>query len=967
MSLIRNMSAFTRFFCLAIIAVGLISTDAFAAGSKNKSKGTATLWEKTSPTDLAGKNLRSDLPSKYLSYRLNRSALADVFSRAPLEFTDAARGTETVLEIPTPDGTISRFRLEESPIMEPELAEKFPNMKTFQGYGIDEVGVTARFSWTEFGFSAQILAPGGTYLIDPLAMGDQDNYIVAYKHDYPHQAHAFHCEMEEMLSSDEPSLLNAVMPDFAPEFSYGTQIHNYRLALAADGEYTNVFRMVGDTDDQAKARALAAQVLIMNRVDGVYRRDVAISFTIIANNLSIIYTDPNTDPYSNTAPSTLLSENQSNLDSVIGTANYDIGHVFTTGGGGIAGLGVVCRSGNKARGETGLPNPVGDAYAIDFVAHEMGHQFGGNHTFNNSCGGNRASTAAYEPGSGITVMGYAGVCGATADLAQHSIDNFHIKSQTEIGVYTGSTGSGGACGTVSGSNTVPVIGTLASYTIPKGTPFTLTGSATDADNDPLTYSWEEYDRSSASPPDTDADGVPRPILRPYSPTTGTSRTFPSLQYILNNSNVPPSTYNCLGYTCITGEILPSIARVMNFRLAVRDGRGGVADAGTTVTIVNTATPFKVTSQNSATTWQGNSQQTVTWDVAGTTDAPISTANVNILLSDDGGNTFPTVLAANTPNDGSQQITVPNINSTFVRIKVEAAGNIFFDINDVNLTITPGVAPTGSAPYDFDGDGKTDVSVFRGGAWYIQRSTAGFVGVSFGLSSDKVVPADYDGDGKADIAVFRNGYWYVLNSGTGTVSSTLFGLSGDIPRPGDFDGDGKADYAVFRPSNGTWYYVNSSNGAFNGVAFGTSGDVPLIANFDGDGKSDIAVFRPSTGIWYYVRSSDGAIVSVAFGTGGDIPVPGDFDGDGKTDVAVFRPSTSVWYYLTSSSNAFNGFAFGSSGDIPVVGNYDGDGKSDIAVFRPSTGTWYIQQSTNGFTGFNFGLNGDVPIPNSYNGM
>ena len=972
MSFKRNVFLLTKFFCLSLVVFGLISTDAFAAGSKNKSKNSATLWEKTAPAELAGQNRRSDMPLKYQTFRLNRSALAEVFDRAPLEFSSAARNIETVIEIPTPDGTIARFRLEESPIMESGLAEKFPNWKTFQGYGIDMVGVTARFSWTDYGFSGQILAPGGTFLIDPYAYGDLDNYVVYYKHDYTDQPRDFHCDFDRALNSDEPSLLSAVMPDFAPQFNYGTQIRNYRLAVAATGEYTNVFRQAGDTDDQAKARALAQQILIINRVDGVYRRDMAISFTLIANNIDIIYTDPGSDPYSNTSPTTLLSQNQTNLTNVIGNANYDVGHVFSTGGGGVASLGVICNSSSKARGETGLSNPVGDPFAIDYVAHEMGHQFGGNHTFNgtgsNCGGGNRAASAAYEPGSGITVMAYAGICGVAANLDQHSIDNFHIKSQTEI-INHITNGSGSTCGTLSGSNNVPVVAALTNYTIPKLTPFILTANATDADGDTINYSWEEYDLGPAAPPEGDSDGNARPILRPYSPTTFNYRIFPSLTYILNNQNVPPTSIGCGAATCISGESLPSIARTMNFRVSARDGRGGVADSGTTLTIVNTSAPFSITSPNTAATWQANSQQTVTWQVAETDAAPISAATVNILLSTDGGSTFPVTLVANTPNDGSQPILVPNITSNTVRIKVEAVGNIFFDISDANLAINSSTTPMSNTPYDFDGDGKSDISVFRSGTWYLQQSTAGYTAVSLGASGDKIVPADYNGDSKTDVAVFRPsiGTWFTSTNPATNYGAVQFGASGDIPRPGDFDGDGKADLAVFRPSNGTWYWRNSSNNSFNSVAFGTNGDIPLIADFDGDGKSDIAVFRPSNGVWYYIRSTNGTVVSTAFGTNGDVPVPGDFDGDSKSDIAVFRPSNGTWYWLNSSNGAFNGVAFGANGDVPVVGNYDGDSKSDLAVFRPSNGAWYIQRSTSGFTGVLFGQNGDAAIPNAYNGL
>ena len=270
--------------------------------------------------------------------------------------------------------------------------------------------------------------------------------------------------------------------------------------------------------------------------------------------------------------------------------------------------------------------------------------------------------------------------------------------------------------------------------------------------------------------------------------------------------------------------------------------------------------------------------------------------------------------------------------------------------------------SGAAFFDFDGDGKSDISVFRpeNGVWYLQQSTNGFTGIQFGLNTDKIVPADYDGDGKTDVAVFRNGTWYLNRSQLG-FTGIQFGAADDIPVPADYDGDGKSDVAVFRPSNGTWYLLQSTAG-FTGIAFGQTEDKPVAADYDGDGKSDVAVFRPSNGTWYIQRSQLG-FTGIAFGESTDKPVASDYDGDGKSDVAVFRPSNGVWYLLKSTAG-FTGIAFGAASDLPVPADYDGDGKADVAVFRPSNGVWYLQQSTQGFTGILFGASGDKPIPNAY---
>jgi hypothetical protein len=267
------------------------------------------------------------------------------------------------------------------------------------------------------------------------------------------------------------------------------------------------------------------------------------------------------------------------------------------------------------------------------------------------------------------------------------------------------------------------------------------------------------------------------------------------------------------------------------------------------------------------------------------------------------------------------------------------------------------------PFDFDNDGKSDVSVFRpsSGVWHISNSTAGYRGVQFGVSGDKLVPEDYDGDNKTDIAVVRGGVWYILNSANNTVRSAAFGFSTDIPAPADFDGDNKADIAVFRPSAGAWYMTLSSNNAFNAVSFGTNGDIPVANNYDGDTKADVAVFRPSTGSWFILQSSNNTPRGVAFGQNGDKPVVGDYDGDTKADIAVFRAGN--WYVLLSSNGSFRGGAFGTATDKPTPGDFDGDGKTDYAVYR--LGNWYfLNSSNNAFRSEAFGAAEDLAVPSAY---
>ncbi|MDQ3799980.1 MAG: FG-GAP-like repeat-containing protein [Acidobacteriota bacterium] len=309
------------------------------------------------------------------------------------------------------------------------------------------------------------------------------------------------------------------------------------------------------------------------------------------------------------------------------------------------------------------------------------------------------------------------------------------------------------------------------------------------------------------------------------------------------------------------------------------------------------------------------------------------------------------------------------NGAGINIVHDATGNrIFIGMPKDNKVVLVGVAIR-KTPFDFDGDGKTDLAVFRPstGYWFIVNSSNSSLSIiQFGANGDLIAPADFDGDGKTDINVFRpsDGGWYRLNSSNNTFSPAQFGTNGDLPAPGDFDGDGKADLTVFRPSTGSWFRVNSSNSQFVAAQFGANGDKPLVADFDGDGKSDLAVYRPSDGGWYRINSASDTFSPTRFGTSEDKPVPADYDGDGKADLAVYRPSVGDWYIINSSTGSFTATHFGISEDKPSPGDFDADGKSDLVVWRPSNGTWYLLRSTAGFTGIQFGSTGDAPASNAY---
>ena len=953
---------------LTISLLFVLNVVTFAQASKD------SVWQQIDDTELSRRPFqRTRTPDSYGTFKLDRDKMKSLLATAPAEFNRSAN--ETVLELPMPGGEFARFRVFHSPIVEQGLVDKYPELGlTFNGQGIDDPTATVRLDFLPSGFHAMILSPNGTVMVDPYSVNDTENYVSFYKRELP-KIDEWYCEPAPKGFESVYKIDTSSIPDESQQVISGATLRTYRTAVAGNAEYCAAASVGGNT----VANCLAAQVLIMNRVNGVYEREVALRMVLVANNDLIVYAANNmncpvgtggsacttgNDPYSNTTAA--LDQNTPNLDAVIGSANYDFGHVFTTGSGGVAGLGVSCGA-SKGRGTTGLGNPVGDAFAIDFVAHEMGHQWNANHTFNASCGSNRSSSSAYEPGSGVTIMGYAGVCGSQ-DLAGNSIDTFHLRSLNVITSFS-QVGTGNTCDveTATGNTppTVPVVG--GPYNIPKQTPFSLTASATDVNGDTLTYDWQEWNLGATATaiPNSDAGGA-MPILRPYLPTTSGTRYFPSLQYIRNNANVPPSTTG--GF--LTGELLPSITRAMVFQVVVRDNRlngGGINSNSTTVNVDGASGPFNVTAPNTGVTWAGNSSQTVTWNVANTTAAPVSATNVKISFSTDGGLTFPTTILASTANDGTEAITVPNVTTTQGRIKIEAVGNIFFDMSDANFS-TNAVAAGWRAPFDFDGDDKTDLSVFRPGPgewWYLKSSNGGNAAAAFGASTDRIVPADYTGDGKTDFAFFRasTGQWFVLRSEDFSFFAFPFGTNTDNVIPADFDGDGKADSAVFRPSTLTWF-INKSTGGTDIIVFGAPGDKPAVGDYDGDGKADIAIFRPSLGQWWIRRSSTGVVFAAAFGTSTDKPVQGDFTGDGKTDMAFWRPSTGEWFVLRSEDFSFYAFPFGTSTDTPVAGDYDGDNKMDAAVFRSSNNTWYVNRSTAGVLIQTFGIAGDIATPSAY---
>lgn len=624
-----------------------------------------TIWSDISENDFTAKGSREIIPMNYRTLKADPDGLMTQLSRAPAENTVH---TDYIIELPNPSGGMSKFSVTEYSMMEQALKDKFPEIRTYSIKGIDDPYATGKLDFTMNGFHAMILSVKGDYFIDPYSKNEKEIYISYYRKDFITDK-KFECgfDNENSGSKIQEEILSGGI-------TTGPTLRTYRLACAATGEYTAYH---GGT----VAAGLAAVTTTVNRVNGVYEKDFAVRMVLIANNDVIIYTNASTDPYTNANGSTMLGQNQTNLDNVIGSANYDFGHVVSTGGGGVAYLGVICVNGQKARGVTGSGAPIGDPFDIDYVAHEMGHQFGGNHTFNSttsSCGGgNRNASTAWEPGSASTIMGYAGICGSS-NLQNNSDPYFHSGNFTEIVNYV-QNGNGNSCAQITATgNTPPVVTVPAGgFTIPVRTPFKLTGAATDAENqNSLTYCWEEMDLGPAGVPNSPSGNAP--IFRSFIPDTTPARTFPKLSNLLNNTQT-------------IGEILPTYTRTLSFRLTVRDNNpagGGNNYELVSFNVSDLAGPFRLTSPDTSTLiWNTNIPQTVTWNIANTNTAPVNCQNVNIKLSTDGGVTYFYNLVSNTPNDGSESVNLPSLNTSLARIKVEAADNIFFDISNYNFTLS----------------------------------------------------------------------------------------------------------------------------------------------------------------------------------------------------------------------------------------------------------------------------------------
>ena len=645
------------------------------------------LWTAENESAIELRGPRQIVPQKYLSFKLQTAEFLSLLAKAQNEKALQIQQSAAIISLPLPNGLIQRFRVVESPVMAPELSAAYPNIKTFSLRGIDDPYANGKLDYTEFGVHAMVMSPEGDFFIDPYCVNNTQDYISYYTVDFKKDAEAILPESGPITETGTgkqkpaPAVPAGTAQKTAAAACVGANLRTYRLAVACTGEYAKA--ATGLTAPTV-AQTLARIVTSVNRVDGVYEKEVAVRLVLVATETNVIFTNPSTDPFNgNNNSVTLINESQTIITNTIGSANFDIGHTFSTGGGGLAFLGCVCNNSNKARGITGSPSPVGDPYDIDYVAHEMGHQFGGNHTFNcgtGSCAGNRNGGTAVEPGSGVTIMAYAGICGNIDNLANNSIAYFHAISYDEIVNFTNS-GSGNGCAvTTTTGNQPPVVTGSNNYVVPVSTPFYLSGNALDPDGDPVTYSWEQTDAGIST---ASWNSGSKPFFRSYVPVTTGVRFFPNFT-VVNSGN----------YTGTRGEYLPTTPQNLSFRLTARDnkmGGGGVCNAINSV-VVDASGPLLVTNPTTlGIVWGVGTQQTITWDVNGTNFAPVSCDSVRIYISYNNGNTY-NVFLNSTENDGFQQITVPTLSATIstCRIKVESIGNIFYDISNNNFTISTDV-------------------------------------------------------------------------------------------------------------------------------------------------------------------------------------------------------------------------------------------------------------------------------------
>lgn len=654
--------------CLGILTT-IVYCTSLSANDNN------SLWQDTSEV-----SARSVVPLTHnegiiqaRKLTLNTEAMKSLLLDSDSERQDdlARRSLLTSITLPMPDGKNVSVTLEPTGLLPQALAEKYPSIRTYKIANATSNILSGRLDYTYKGFHAMLLTNDGeTVLIDP-----EDNYAnntyLSYRKSDQKNHKPFQCSSPESHDhSPLPELHSRA--ELAARSTGGSGTIEYRIAIAATGEYTS--RQGGTV-----ASALSAIVTTLSRVNQVYEQSLGVRLSLVENNDQIIYTKASTDPYSNFNIEAMLSQNQKNLDEVIGSSSYDIGHVFGSFGGGLAYIGSLCNDSRKAMAASGINSPYGDSFDIDFVSHEIGHQFGATHTFNSTLGictaGARTARSAFEPGSGSSIMSYAGGCD-TDDLQTTSDSMFHSGNiqQIQSNILLG---TGSSCGIQhKTSNQAPSVSAGNDYIIPANTPFKLTATAVDLDEDPLLYSWEQHDSGTATTLKIDTGD--NPLFRIFKPTGDNTRTFPSLKTIT-------------GQAYINGEMLPQTDRTMKFQVAAYDGKSAPSIDQTQISVINTGSSFKLTSPFSA--YRQESYASINWNTANTQNAPINCNTVDLYLSINNGNNFDYQLAKGVSNNGSASVYIPDYipDSTSARFKLSCSNNIFFSISSQSFAIGQVVA------------------------------------------------------------------------------------------------------------------------------------------------------------------------------------------------------------------------------------------------------------------------------------
>ena len=736
----------------------------------------AQTWNATETDRVEEKGQRDIKPSIFKVYEIDDEMMRSNIFKAPHESSlSSANDSKIKIQLPAADGTLYTFAMVNYNLLHPDLQKLYPQIKAFYGVCLEDASMTVVADYSPvYGFRAVINQPGtGKTYIDYFQRNDLNHRIVYYRKNYQKISNWTCGVINDHPKKDERKQGNRSV-------LFGDCLfREYRLALSCTGEYAAFH---GGTI----ANALAAMNTTMNRVNGIFAQEIAIRCVIIANNTSIMYTNAGTDPFTNGDPDMMIDQNQTNTNLVIGSSNYDIGHVFGTNSGGLAGFGVVCVGGSKASGVTGSGAPVGDAFDVDYVAHEMGHQLSGDHTFRGStgsCSGNGNESTAMEPGSGSSIMAYAGIC-SPQNVQANSDENFHAISLQEMKTFLAGTGSNCGIAVAGYTNSPPDISSPANnttYIIPKSTPFALSMTAADPNGNGILYGWDQMNNNVATMPPLATNTV-GPTFRFIEPTTNPTRYFPNLTAVLAGVTSGAS------YGGNNWEVLPSVARTMNFTGVARDitpmSAGCNSEVNVVVNTVAAAGPFTVTSQNSSTTWTQGTVQTVSWDAAGTTSNGINCQQVDLLWTTNAGDSFTTLLAG-VANDGSQNELVPSSNTTRGRMMVEAVGKVFFDINNANITInTTGSTPTfnlgQSSYYNTICQGNSQVYTigvlsYSGYTSPVTLSVSGLpVGITASFTNNVVTP------GSTTQLTLTN-----TNAAIGNYTLSLNGVSGAISRAMDF--------------------------------------------------------------------------------------------------------------------------------------------------------------------------------------